>query len=103
MLALITFYRFAHQVLRNYSILSKFMLIKVIIFLNVVYVCVCVYAYRWEGVRVFVCESFFCDDLLADWRVRAGLVGKPSRSTTWAHTRSWSPATPLRPSCVPRA
>ena len=38
MLALITFYRFAHQVLRNYNILRKFMVIKVVIFLNVVYV-----------------------------------------------------------------
>jgi hypothetical protein len=87
MLALITFYRFAHQVLRNYSILSKFMLIKVIIFLNVVYVC----AYgHCAPVRTYARAS-------PGWT-----SGKPLRSTIWAHTRSWSRATPSRPRCVPR-
>ena len=47
MLALITFYRFCHQVLRNFKILSKFMVIKVVIFLNVV--CVTGGPPAWPG------------------------------------------------------
>jgi len=37
MLALFTFYRFCHQLLKSYNILFKFMIIKVVIFLNVLY------------------------------------------------------------------
>lgn len=38
MVALITFYRLARPVLRSYNILRKFLVIKVIIFLTVLYV-----------------------------------------------------------------
>ena len=37
MVALITFYRLARPVLRSYNILRKFLVIKVIIFLTVMY------------------------------------------------------------------
>ena len=88
MLALITFYRLCHQVLQSYNILSKFMVIKVVIFLNVVYVC---------GPRSPLSagpRSGHGPDLAGGVWAGAEHHGRPAKRlclATWART-TWSPS-----------